>query len=203
MDLMFGGRDLEKSRAADALLTRYVEPVVEARRSEPREDVISSWLTTEVGGRPVSDEQLLAHIRLVFTAGATTTSDALGNLIFALGTHPDAWQACIAEPPRIDDAVQELLRWCPPVAAQPRFSRPDREIRFEGCSLPPSSSVLFGIAAANRDPDVFADPDRFDIERRPDGLMTFGPGLRTCPGMHLAQKNLRVALRVLTERLPR
>ena len=62
--------------------------------------------------------------------------------------------------------------------------------------------MLFGIAAANRDPDVFAEPDRFDIERRPEGLLTFGPGLRTCPGMHLAQKNLRVALRVLAERLP-
>jgi len=144
----------------------------------------------------------MAHIRLVFTAGATTTSDALGNLIFALGTHPDAWRTCVEEPARIDDAVQELLRWCPPVAAQPRFSRPDQETEFEGCVIAPSSSVLFGIAAANRDPDVFPDPDRFDIERRPEGLLTFGPGLRTCPGMHLAQKNLRVALRVLTERLP-
>lgn len=202
MDLMFGGRDLEKSRAADTLLTRYVEPVIEARRRAPEPDVISSWLATEVEGVPLSRASLLAHIRLVFTAGATTTSDALGNLIHALGTHPDAWHGCIDEPGRIDDAVQELLRWCPPVAAQPRFSRPDAEVEFEGCRLAPSASVLFGIAAANRDPDVFPDPDRFDIERRPEGLLTFGPGLRTCPGMHLAQKNLRVALRVLTERLP-
>ncbi len=202
MDLMFGGRDLAKSRAADALLTRYVEPIIDAREAEPRDDVISSWLATEVEGAPVSREKMLAHIRLFFTAGATTTSDALGNLIFALGTHPDAWRACVDEPGRVDDAVQELLRWCPPVAAQPRFSRPDDEIEFEGCAMKPSTSVLFGIAAANRDPDVFPDPDRFDIERRPEGLLTFGPGLRTCPGMHLAQKNLRVALRVLTERLP-
>ncbi len=202
MDLMFGGRDLDKSRKADALLTRYVEPVIEARRREPTGDVISSWLATEVDGVPLSYDALLAHIRLVFTAGATTTSDALGNLIFALGTHPDEWHACIEEPARIDDAVQELLRWCPPVVAQPRFSRPDAEIVFEGCVMPPSSSVLFGIAAANRDPAIYPDPDRFDIERRPENLLTFGPGLRTCPGMHLAQKNLRVALRVLTERLP-
>jgi len=202
MDLMFGGRDQEKGLKADAQLTAYVEPVIEARRQAPRDDVISSWLATEVDGELVSHEQLLAHVRLVFTAGATTTSDALGNLIFALGTHPDAWHACVSDAARIDDAVQELLRWCPPVAAQPRFSRPDREIEFEGCALPPTSSVLFGIAAANRDPDVFPDPDRFDIDRRPEGLLTFGPGLRTCPGMHLAQKNLRVALRVLTERLP-
>jgi cytochrome P450 len=141
-------------------------------------------------------------VRLVFTAGATTTSDALGNLIHALGTHSEAWRACVDEPERVPDAVQELLRWNPPVAAQPRFSRPDAEIEFEGVRLAPSSSVLFGIAAANRDPQVYPDPDRFDIERRAEGLLTFGPGLRTCPGMHLAQKNLRVALGVLTERLP-
>jgi len=203
MDLMFGGRDLEKSRCADELLTAYVEPVLEAREKEPRDDVISSWLATEVEGEPIGRDAILAHVRLFFTAGATTTSDALGNLIHALLSQPEAWEACVAEPARHEDAVQELLRWNPPVAAQPRFSRPDRAVEFEGVELPAGSAALFGIAAANRDPEVFPDPDRFDIERRTKDLMTFGPGLRTCPGMHLAQKNLRVALRVLAERLPR
>ena len=64
------------------------------------------------------------------------------------------------------------------------------------------SSVLFGIAAANRDPRVFEEPDRFDITRSTKTLLTFGPGLRTCPGMHLAQKNLETALRIVAERLP-
>ena len=203
MDVMFGGRDAAKGRRADQKLTAYIEPIIEARRREPQDDVISQWLQTEVAGEQLSHESVLAHVRLVFTAGATTTSDALGNLIHTLGTHPDAWQACVDEPARVPDAVHELLRWCPPVAAQPRFSRPDVEIEFEGLKLPPTSSLLFGIFAAHRDPDVFPDPDRFDIERRAEGLLTFGPGLRTCPGMHLAQKNLRVALRVLCERLPR
>jgi cytochrome P450 len=202
MDLMFGGIDLEKSRRADAALTAYVEPEIEARRREPRDDVISGWLRTEVDGELIDAEKILAHVRLFFTAGATTTSDALGNLVHALLGHRAAWHACVEEPARCDDAVQELLRWNPPVAAQPRFSRPDREVVFGGQRLPPNSPVLFGIAAANRDPDVFPDPDRFDIERRPKDLLTFGPGLRTCPGMHLAQKNLRVAVRVLVERLP-
>jgi cytochrome P450 len=203
MDLMFGGRDLEKSRRADRLLTDYVEPVIDARRHEPRDDVISSWLATLIEGEPVGPEQILAHVRLFFTAGATTTSDALGNLIHALLSHREAWAACVEEPDHHEHAVQELLRWNPPVAAQPRFSRPDRDVEFEGLRLPANSALLFGIAAANRDPEVFPDPDRFDIERRPADLMTFGPGLRTCPGMHLAQKNLRVALGVLAQRLPR
>ncbi len=206
MDLMFGGRDLEKSRAADAVFTDYVRPVLDARRREPRDDVISGWLDAHVRGEfeqePITDEAILAHLRLFFTAGATTTSDALGNLVHALLSHPDAWQACVSEPARCADAVEELLRWNPPVAAQPRFSRPDAEVDFHGQRMRPSSAVLFGIAAANRDPDVFPDPDRFDLERRPVELLTFGPGLRTCPGMHLARKNLRVALGVLCERLP-
>jgi cytochrome P450 len=209
MDLMFGGRDLAKSRAADAKLTAYVTPVLEARRQEPRGDVISSWVDAHVQGEfeneAISDAAILAHIRLFFTAGATTTSDALGNLVHALLSHGDRaeiWRSCAESPERCDDAVQELLRWNPPVAAQPRFSRPDADIEFYGRSMGPTSSVLFGIAAANRDPDVYPNPDRFDIDRRPKELLTFGPGLRTCPGMHLARKNLRVALRVLSERLP-
>jgi cytochrome P450 len=209
MDLMFGGRDLEKSRAADAKLTAFVTPVLEARRREARDDVISSWLDAHVQGEfgeeAISDAAILAHIRLFFTAGATTTSDALGNLVHALLSHRDRaeiWRSCTESPARCDDAVQELLRWNPPVAAQPRFSRPDTEIEFFGRNMGPTSSVLFGIAAANRDPDVYPDPDRFDIDRRPKELLSFGPGLRTCPGMHLARKNLRVALRVLAERLP-
>ncbi len=89
-----------------------------------------------------------------------------------------------------------------PIAAQPRFSQPEHAVEFEGMKIPRNSAVLFGIAAANRDPEVFDGPDRFDIDRRPSELLTFGPGLRTCPGMHLAQKNLRVALRVLAAAPP-
>jgi len=202
MDLMFGGRDAEKSRRADLALTEYVLPVLHDRRREPRDDAISDWVHQEVGGEPIREESILAHIRLVFTAGATTTSDALGNGLHALLTHREAWETVTRDPDRCEDAVQELLRWNPPVAAQPRFARPDRDIECAGVPIPANSSVLFGIHAAHRDPEAFPDPDRFDIDRKPAGLLTFGPGLRTCPGMHLAQQNLRVGLRTLCERLP-
>ena len=204
MDLMFGGRDLEASRRADAKLCAAVLPVIAERRRDPSfEDVIGQWSRTEVAGRPITDEEMLAHVRLFFTAGATTTSDALGNLVHALLTHPEAWEACVDEPARIGDAVEELLRWNPPVAAQPRFSCPTDEIEFEGLRIPARSALLFGISAANRDPEMFEDPDRFDLSRRPKELLTFGPGLRTCPGMHFARRNLCLALQVLAERLPK
>ncbi len=204
MDLMFGGRDLEASRAADQRITAIAQPVFEARRREARDDQISRWVHgTSVAGEEITDASILAHIRLFFTAGATTTSDAMSNLFHALLTHPDAWRQCVEEPASQAGAIQELLRWNPPVAAQPRFTRPDREVSVAGVTIPPNSAVLFGIAAANRDPEVFGDPDRFDIGRGSATLLTFGPGLRTCPGMHLAQKNLSTALRIVAERFPR
>ncbi len=202
MELMFGGMDLEASRRADGLLTSVVRPVLEARRAEPRDDVMSHLAHLEIDGRRLSDDEVLAHVRLFFTAGATTTADALGNAIHALSARPELWRACADEPALCAAAVQELLRFDPPVAAQPRFARADAAVELAGVEIPAHASVLFGIAAANRDPDVFSDPDRFDLERPPGELLTFGPGLRTCPGMHLAQKNLRIALEVLTDRFP-
>jgi cytochrome P450 len=203
MDLMFGGRDLAKSRAADGKLTAMVKPVLSERREEPRNDQISQWLNTRVSGAEISEDAILAHIRLFFTAGATTTSDAMSNLFHALLTHPEAWEQCVAEPQVQPQAIQELLRFNPPVAAQPRFTRPNAPVFLGGMEIPANTAVLFGIAAANRDPEIFADPDRFDISRSTKTLLTFGPGLRTCPGMHLAQKNLETALRVVAERFPR
>ena len=203
MDLMFGGRDQEASQAADRRLTRIVQPVFDARRMEPADDQISRWIhQVEVEGAAVSEASILAHIRLFFTAGATTTSDAMSNLFHALLTHPDSWRQCVEEPASQPGAIDELLRWNPPVAAQPRFSRPDADVHLGGLVIPPNSAVLFGIAAANRDPAVFPNPDVFDIHRKARSLLTFGPGLRTCPGMHLAQKNLATALRIVAERFP-
>ncbi|MEM9254710.1 MAG: cytochrome P450 [Pseudomonadota bacterium] len=203
MDLMFGGRDPQASQAADVALTSMVTPVLEARREEPQDDQISRWIhATQIEGEAPGANSILAHIRLFFTAGATTTSDAMSNLFHALLTHPKAWRQCVEDPTSQPGAVAELLRWNPPVAAQPRFTCPERPIRIGGKDLPPNSPVLFGIAAANRDPDVFPDPDRFDIERHQGSPLTFGPGLRTCPGMHLAQRNLLTSLRIIAERFP-
>lgn len=203
MDLMFGGRDPAASAAADRRLTAIAQPVFDARRADPQDDQISRWIhATEVEGEAVSEASILAHIRLFFTAGATTTSDAMSNLFHALLTHPQAWRQCVEEPASQEGALQELLRFNPPVAAQPRFSNPGRAFELGGVSIPPNSAVLFGIAAANRDPAVFPDPDRFDITRKTKTALTFGPGLRTCPGMHLAQKNLACALRIVAQRFP-
>ena len=195
-------RDPEHSRRCAALINEYLAPIIAERRREPRDDVISGLVLADADGHRLDDEEILAHIRLLFSAGASTTTDALGNLLWALLRDPALWDQLRAEPGLRANAMEELLRWETPVAVLPRMSAP-HPVEFCGVKIPPSSFTLFAMAAANRDPAVFEDGDRFDIHRDSSRkLLSFGPGPRLCPGMHLARRQLSVALDVLMERLP-
>ena len=191
---------LSFDRAAARAFTEYALPVVAARRREPRDDVISELVRSELDGRCFSDEEILSHLRLLFSAGATTTHDGLGNLLYALLTHREALEAVRAEPARLGDAVEELLRWETPVANLPRVTLSGT--RIAGVDIPPEGTALFGITGANRDPEVFDEPDRFVLGRDTKRKLSFGLGSHSCPGLHLARKEIRVATEVLLERLP-
>jgi cytochrome P450 len=193
--------DPDRAQRARNSLSEFLAPVVEARRREPRNDVISELIHAEIDGRRLSDDELFSHIRLLLPTGAETTHGALGNLLYALFTHDGAWQAVCRDSAGIDLAVVEALRWETPIAVLPRMSR-DEPIEFHGMKIPPNSWVLFAIAGANRDPGLFATPDRFDVARAQPPSLVFGRGAKSCPGIHLAQKNMSVALQVLSERLP-
>jgi cytochrome P450 len=193
--------DPEQARRGGEELTRFLAPVVEARRSEPRNDVISELVHATVEGRSLSDEEIASHVRLLFPTGGETTHGALGNLFYALLTQGDAWSRVREDPARAAAAVEESLRWETPIAVLPRMSC-SQPIEFDGVDIPSDSWVLFAIAGANRDPAVFPDPDRFDLGREPQGALTFGRGVKSCPGMHLARRNMTVALQVLVERMP-
>ena len=195
-------------RAADEF-TRYLAPTLEARRREPTGDVVSELLLSEVEGQRLRDDEVMAHIRLMFSAGATTTHDGLGSLIHTLLTQPapnggagdSAWQSVVDDPGKRPGAIRELLRWEPPVANLPRISR-DEPAKLADTWLPPGSMVLFSMSAANRDPAVYEDPDRYDLARPDKDSLTFGRGERACPGMHLAKKSLEIALDAFAERFP-
>ena len=193
--------DWVRAMRARRELTSLLAPVVAARRVEPRNDVISELVSAEVDGRRLNDEEVYSHIRLLFPTGGETTHGTLGNLLFALLTHDAAWQRVCSDVSQVAGAVEEVLRWETSIAVLPRMSA-SRPVDFRGCRLPAESLVLFAIAGANRDPEVFPNPDHFDIDRQCDQALTFGPGLKSCPGMHLARKNLSVAAQVLSERLP-
>ena len=198
--LRFRDDPAEAAKAAGEL-TGFLAPIVEDRRREPRNDVISELVRASVDGRGLSDEEVYSHVRLLFPTGGETTHGALGNMFYALFTHPEVWEALRDDPSLAESAVDESLRWETPIAVLPRMSRSEA-IEFSGVEIPADSWVLFAIAGANRDPAEVDEPDRFDIGRSAADTLTFGRGLKSCPGMHLARRNMIVALESFLERVP-
>jgi len=193
--------DPEAGRKAADELTRYLAPVVAARRADPRDDVISELVAARVEGRALSDEEVYAHIRLLFPTGGETTHGSLANLLSALLSERERWRALVDDPSLAGAMVDEGLRFETPIAVLPRMSASE-DVELAGVRIPADSWVLFAIAGANRDPAVFDEPDVFDWKRDPCDPLTFGKGVKSCPGRHLARKNLLVALEVLASRLP-
>ncbi|MEZ4280827.1 MAG: cytochrome P450 [Myxococcota bacterium] len=193
--------DPERGRRARQSLSDFLAPIVEERRRSPQNDVISELLQAEVDGRKLDDEEVFSHVRLLFPTGGETTHGSLGNLLSALFLHEDAWERIVREPGCIPAAVAEGLRYDTPIAVLPRLSR-SAQATFRGIDVPADSWVLFAIAGANRDPEAIRDPDRFDIDRAQPPNLVFGRGPKSCPGLHLARRNMAVALEVLTRRLP-
>lgn len=193
--------DPERGRRARQSLSDFLVPIVEERRRRPQNDVISELLQAEVDGRKLDDEEVFSHVRLLFPTGGETTHGSLGNLLSALFLHEGAWERIVRNPGDIPATVAEGLRYDTPIAVLPRLSRSE-PTRFRGVDVPADSWVLFAIAAANRDPEAVRDPDRFDPGRVQPPNLVFGRGPKSCPGLHLARRNMAVALEVLTRRLP-
>lgn len=194
--------DPARAVAARESLSRFLVPILEERRRRPQNDVISELLQAEVDGRRLSDDEIASHVRLLFPTGGETTHGSLGNLLSVLLTTPGAWEAVERDPARIPAVVAEGLRYDTPIAIVPRLSRSE-PTTFRGVDIPADTWVLFAIAAANRDPEAVRDPDRFDPDRVQPPNLVFGRGPKSCPGLHLARRNMAVALEVLTRRLPR
>ena len=190
--------DPEGALAASAAFTDYLAPLVAERRRRPGEDLLSLLATEEVEGQRLSDEEIFSFVRLLFPAGSDTTYKALGSLLVAVLTHPEVRKLVVTEPSERRWVVEEGLRWEAPVALLPRMC--SKSTVLGGVELEAGSPMLFGITAANRDPDEHPDPDRFDPGRREQNL-SFGHGVHFCLGSHLARREMEVALGALFERL--
>jgi cytochrome P450 len=173
---------------------------MEERRTTPGDDVISGLLHGEVHGIRMTDEEVASHVRLLYAVGATTTSDAMSTVLHRVLTEPGLLDRVRAEPEVLPLVVHESLRMEPAVSILPRIAPTGGTIG--GVEVPPGALVLCGIAAANRDPEVFDRPDRFDLDRAEHEILTFGFGQKYCPGTHLARKQILAALDALLERLP-
>jgi hypothetical protein len=191
------------ARAKDAALSlaHYFEHLIAARRAQPTEDILSGMIRAEE-----EDGDLLSHLELVsqaiglLIAGFETTIGLIANGLRALIRHPGQLSLLQAHPERIGNAVDECLRYDGPIVLTARVLHADAE--FGGKRLPANAMVWAMLAAANRDPERFADPDTFDIDR-PNNAdhLAFGGGTHYCLGAHLAHLEGRIAIGAVVTRL--
>jgi len=190
----------ERAVAASKALREYFAPILSARRAEPRDDLISSLARAEIDGEKLADEEIFSFLRLLLPAGVETTYRSLGNLLFGLLSNPDQLAAVRADRSLIPQAIEEAVRWEPPLLTITRVATRDSELG--GVPIPAGSTVMPMLGSANRDEQRWSDPDRFDVFREPRPHIGFGHGTHVCLGMHLARLEMRVALNLLFERLP-
>jgi len=179
--------------------TAYLAGVLKERRENPRDDILSELCRVEVEGERLADEEIYSLMRLLFPAGADTTFKALGSLVWSVLKHTKLRDELVGDATLRASVVEETLRWEPPISLQPRTSG-EATVSWYGSEIPGGSPMLFAIAAANRDPEIFSDPHRFDPTRSSRQLLTFGRGTHFCLGSHLARRELDVASRALFER---
>jgi cytochrome P450 len=200
LELISVGTDWDRGIAASEKLRDYFKQIVDERRAEPADDLISDLAHAEIDGHTLSDEEIFAFLRLLLPAGVETTYRSSGNLLFGLLTHPDQLDAVRADRSLVPQAIEEGLRWEPPLHGIARVATVDTELG--GVAIKAGAVLSVAIGAANRDETRYPEPDRFDIFRDPQQHIAFGFGPHMCLGMHLARMETRVAVDALIERLP-
>ncbi len=186
--------------AASASLKAYLREILAERRRNPQDDLISTLAESEIDGARLTNDEIFAFLLLILPAGVETTYRASGNLLVALLTNPPLLDALRADRGMLRGAFEEALRWEPPITTVVR--RAVRDCELGGVAIPAGTNVSVSVAAANRDPTRYPDPDRFDPTRRNIAHLTFGGGPHLCLGMHLARMEGTVAINALLDRLP-
>lgn len=198
-----GEGSLEDRRRAEAALTElgdYLVAVADERRRAPRPDLLTALVRAEERGDRLSDGELGALCVLLLVAGNETTTKLVANGVIALLRSPEELELLRKEPERIPGAVEELLRYDGPVQLTSRIVLEDGT--FEGRPVRRGQQLVLLLAAANRDPKRFAEPDRLDVRRENVRHLAFGHGLHFCLGAQLARLETALALKALLGRFP-
>ncbi len=189
--------------AAVAGFLAYLETLVARRRTEPGDperDVLTRLIQGEAGGERLSERELLHNIIFILNAGHETTTNLVGNGLYALLEWPHEKARLLAAPELIRTAVEEFLRFESPNQLGNRLAVADVEV--EGVAIPAGTYLTIGIGAANRDPAEFPDPDRLDIAREPNRHLAFGSGPHVCIGLNVARLEGRIAIGRFLARFP-
>jgi cytochrome P450 len=194
-----GARPIEGIHASRDLRA-YLETVVEDRRANPRGDLVSDLVGAELDGERLGDEEIFSFVRLLLPAGAETTYRATGNLLFGLLTHPEQLDALRADRTQLTAAVEEAIRWEPPLLITSRVAV--RDTAVAGTDIPAGSQVIPNIGSANRDETRWDNAEEYDLFREVKPVISFGVGPHMCLGMHLARMEMRAAVNRLLDRCP-
>ena len=179
----------------------YFRPLLAQRRAQPGSDLLSALVRAEEQGNLLTEQEVLSTCTLVLFAGHETTTNLIGNGLLALLRHPEQWELLRGAPELLPDAVEELLRYDSPVQFTNRVAAVDLE--FGGHTFRKGDRVMLMIAAANRDPAVFREPDRLDVRREELRHQSFGMGPHYCVGAALARVEAQEAFAALLRRFPR
>jgi cytochrome P450 len=191
---------LGEARKSIHELVDYLKDFIADRRKEPRDDLISGLIAAEDEGKVLSEDEIMATTMLLLIAGNETTTHLISNATYALLQNRDQWDILHDEPSLINSAVEELLRYDGPVSATARVAMEDIEIA--GQTIKEGDLAMVILAAANRDPDKFPNPDQLDVRRNITDHLAFGDGIHFCLGSPLARAEAQIALGSLIQRFP-
>ena len=180
-------------------LLKFLDAEINDRRANPRDDLISRLLKTEIDGQPVPHQILLGMCLLLVVAGIDTTWSSIGSALWHLAQHPADRKMLIEQPDLMPNAVEELLRAYSPVTMA-RLMNSDYE--YNGCPMRTDDRVLMNFPAANRDPEKFEDPDKVVLDRKFNPHIAFGAGIHRCAGSNLARMEMRVSIEEWLKRIP-
>jgi cytochrome P450 len=181
-------------------LGQYLADVLEQRRHEPRDDLLSALLAAEIDGERLSEPELIGFAFLLLVGGNETTTNLISNAAIQLDRQRDQRKLLVDDPARIPTAVEEFLRYDSPVQGLGRTTT--QPVTLHGVTIPEGDQVLMLFGSANHDERKIEDPERFDVLRDPNPHLAFGFGAHFCLGANLARLEARVAFEELLARFP-
>jgi cytochrome P450 len=197
--LEIGATNPEVRAATGLKMYRFWSQEIERRRAEPTGDFINWLMEQDLDGEPMDDEHVRTTCGLLLVAGIDTTWSSIGAALWHLANHADDRERLVREPELLPTAVEEFLRVYSPVTMA-RLATED--VTVNGVTIPSGSRVLMNFPAANRDPEVFPEPDTVVLDRAQNRHVAFGIGIHRCAGSNLARMEMQVALSVFLERIP-
>lgn len=191
----------ERTRGDMLLFGAYLHTLIEEKRKQPAEDLLSKLIQAEAAGDSLSEVELISMVFLLLIAGHETTLNLIGNGALALLEHPNQMEKLKRDPELIKTAIEEFLRYQSPVmTSTQRWARQD--VEFAGQQMHRGDSVLVVLASANHDTEAFHDPEELDVTRQENRHLAFGKGIHYCLGAPLARLEGQIAISTLLRRMP-